>query len=57
MPDNLFGNFDFQDVKDRVGGVISGALQTLDKPRGFVNAAIQLDNPIQGFIKCIFFRS
>ena len=42
-------NFDFQDAKDSIGGVISSALRTLDRPRGAAIAALKLQNPLEGF--------
>ena len=42
-------NFDFQDTKDAIGGVISSALRTLDRPRGAAIAALKLQNPLEGF--------
>lgn len=44
-----FGNFDVQDTTDKIGGVLSSAMQTLDRPRGAINAAIQLKNPLEGW--------
>jgi len=42
-------NFDYEDTKDTIGGVISSALRTLDRPRGAAIAALKLQNPLEGF--------
>ena len=39
----------FEDTKDAIGGIFSGALKTLDRPRGAAIAALKLENPIKGF--------